>query len=468
MKHIHSQRGSALLLTLFFSALFIMMFGATLSYITAQHRAVLQEVHRIQALTAAEAGTAYYRWHLAHNPTEFSEDTGEHLYKTQSGAPYATYNLTVEAPSTGTTVATITASAATAAAPNVQGRVRARYGKPNLGHYAFISNSNAWFGENEEIEGEIHSNGGVRMDGIGDSILTSAQETYTCGPEHGCADEEKPGVWGDGEDPVLWEYPAEAIDFNSILLDLDQMKTDAQSAGVYRGSSGKYGYYVEFNADGTFTINTVTKVENPVYGYDGAEWIYESNDKKSWSPITGYTNIPIPSNGLIFLEDNVWVGGTVDGRATLVAARLPDGDYPPADIYIQDDIQYEKRDGTNTLGLMAQQDVLIPLRSNNTLRIDAAVIAINGHFFRYYYPPWNSSPYNAYSEREKIETYGTIITNLVWTWSWVTAPGEPVVSGYRTGDIIYDPDLTNNTPPYFPTEDEYAFISWEELELNQE
>lgn len=466
MKHT-SPRGSAFLLTLFFSSLFLMMFGATLSFIMVQHTAVNKEVSRARALHIAEAGVNYYRWHLAHAPDDFSTDTGLHQYMDPHGGVFGEFVLSVTPPPTTSTVAILTADAHVADDSSIS-RVRVRYGQPSLAHYAFLTNSNVWFGDTEEISGLLHSNGGVRMDGQGDSLLTSAQETYICGPEHGCANEEKDGVWGTGEDPAFWQYPVEALDFGSLIVDLDDLQDLANTPdGLYLGDSGAYGYYIVFNADGTMTVNTVTAVFSPVYGYNGSEWTYESNDKSAWSPVVGYQNIPIPNNGIIFAEDDVWVGGSLNGRAMVAAARLPDGYYPRADIYLQDNITYTAHDGTSALGLIAQQDILSVLRVPQKQEIDAALMAVNGHVFRYYYPAWSSEPYATYAIRDMIETFGTIITNTVWTWSWVSSESGPVVSGFEETETTYDPDLTYGPPPAFPTVDEYTFISWEQLELDE-
>lgn len=464
-KNLFNQRGSAFLLTLFFSSLFIIMFGATLSFIMVQFKAVQQEMHLAQALNVAEAGIQYYRWHLAHSPEDFTSNTGEHTYKDPFGGTHGTFNLEVTAPTLGSTTSTITALGYPVANENRQARVRVRYGRPSLAHYAFLTNSNVWFGPEEEIKGEIHSNGGIRMDGEGDSLTTSEQLTYTCGPEHGCNNEERDGVWGSGEIQELWEFPSDHIDFEAMVLDLETMEDDA---GLTLPDSENYGYFIEFSSDGTFNVNTVTSLYNPVYGYNGSAWTYESIDKQSWTPLSEYQDVSIPENGLIFVADDVWVGGEVHGRATIVAARLPDGSYPYANIYIQDDIVYVAHDGTDTLGLIAQEDVLVPLRSENKLEIDAALIAVNGHVYRYYYPKWSSEPYKTYALRDKIETYGTIITNTVWTWSWVSSETGPVVSGYKQTETTYDQFLIYSPPPSFPAEDEYAFISWEELTLTQE
>ncbi|OGY85439.1 MAG: hypothetical protein A2233_02480 [Candidatus Kerfeldbacteria bacterium RIFOXYA2_FULL_38_24] len=463
-----NKKGSALLLTLFFSALFLIMFGAIITYISTQHKAVQQEINRAQAINVAEAGVAYYRWHLAHLPDDYSSNTGEHVYKDRAGKNFGVYDVSVQQPSVGSTVAQITANAYPAEAPQVKGRVRALYGKPTLAHYAFLTNSNVWFGDTEKISGELHANGGVRMDGIGDSILSSAQQTYICGQEHGCNNEEKPGIWGTGQDASLWRLAVEPIDFNAILLNLETMKTDADADGIYLPDSGSFGYFVEFHANATLTIYTVTAVANAVDGYNGTKTVTESIDKTAWLAVPNYENIPLPHNGLIFLEDDVWVSGQVNGRVTLAAARLPDGSFERADIYLQNDLTYITHDGHDVLGLIGQEDILATFQCESDLIIDASLIAVHGHVYRYYYQTTKKEPYKTYALRDKIKTYGSIITNTTWTWSWVTTDGGPVTSGFQNTETVYDPNLTYAAPPSFPTENQYVFISWEELELKEE
>jgi len=38
-----------------------------------------------------------------------------------------------------------------------------------------------------------------------------------------------------------------------------------------------------------------------------------------------------------------------------------------------------------------------------------------------------------------------------------------IISGYDNTNTIYDPNLKFNPPPGFPTEGEYDFIKWEEV-----
>ncbi len=457
-----SKRGSMVVLILIFGSLAIMGIGAIISLLITEQRSSQNAVASEQAFQAAEAGIHYYRWILAHNPNDYSGVNQD--YTDNNGNAVGHYTVTVTPPDPGSSIITLTSVGTSILSSNQKRTVRVRYGNPSYAKFAVLTNSNVWFGVNESVHGRLHSNGGIRMDGIGDSLITTVKETYICGPEHGCNNETQPGIWGAGEDPALWDFPiADAVDFNAITLDFETMKIAAQNGGLYLPKSSAFGYHIVFAANATLTVNLVTKMHKAVTGYDGTNWVTESNDIKTDSPIVGYQNIPIPSNGIIFVEDQTWVSGDVNGRVTLAAAHLPDDGTVTYDIIIHDNIQYfPDRTSGSVLGLIAQQDILVPLYSPTKLTIDAAMLAQKGHIVRYYY---SSSTSKDHAVKQEIDSYGTLITNLVWTWTWVNS-SDKITSGYTTSTINYDSALEYSPPPFFPTQDEYNLISWEEIPNN--
>jgi hypothetical protein len=456
--------------SLVFVSVFLIITGGLLSVANVQRMAALREQWRMQAFHIAEAGLNYYRWHLAHAPEDFVSDIGEHPYNDPYAGDIGAFSIEVIPPQIGSSVVTIRSTGWSSRHPDVKKVIEARYGIRSLTDRAFITNSNVWFGQGEEVRGEVHSNGGIRMDGEGDSLMTSSKLTYICGTEHGCNDEEKPGIWGTGEKPELWDFPVDDFDFDAVTLDLQAMQTEAINSGFYIGDSGAEGYRLELLNTGKFNLYKVTRLQSPVWGYDGTDWVYTSHSIRSVSALRDYQNVPLPANGLIFIEDELWVDGTTNGKVTIVAARLPDDTTPDASILINGNTSYPVKDGSSTLGLIAQGDLLIPLYSPDKLEIDAALLAQKGHVFRYLYPGpawgWNSPPYSTYALRSKIETYGSVISNGVWTWSWVDSEEGPVISGYQVSETSYDPHLTFGPPPFFPTTGEYTFISWEEKPAN--
>lgn len=459
----NSRSGSTLILVIVFATSTIMIMGALIALFIAQQRSIRAAVASEKAFHVAESGVNDYRWRLAHNPDDYAGLSGD--VTTSSGSVVGHYTVTIEPPSAGQNIVTITSTGWVDEFPNHTRTIEVRYGQPSYAQYAFLTNSNVWFGESETVNGRLHSNGGIRIDGTVDSQATTIRETYTCGPEHGCSNEEKDGIWGAGQNPLLWDFPvADGVDFDVVTVDLDIMEDAAVAEGVDLGNSTGYGYHIVFQNDGTFDVYTVTQLSNPVWGHDGVQWTYESNTIQSETPEASYQNVAIPDNGIIFVSDQTWVSGEVNGRVTVAAANLPDGSGTPYDIIIADDISYyPDRTSGSVLGLIAQQDILVPLYSPANLTIDAALMAQNGHVFRYYYyPPY----YPSDTIKTSIESYGTIITNTLWTWTWVDGTNT-VTSGYQTTNTIYDPNLAYSPPPYFPTQDNYEFISWEELLPNE-
>jgi len=456
------QSGSILLVTLVFTGIFAVASVGIAGMVNFQHKLARQKVNWHNALSIAEAGIEYYRWHLAHDPTDLQDGTSIegpylHNYNDPFGSTIGQFSLNISAPDVCSSNVSITSTGWTTEMPSTKRSVKITYGKKSLADYAFLTNTDAWFGNTETIHGPVHSNGGIRQDGTNDSTVSSYLETYTCQSYHGCSSggEEKPGVWGSGSDNTLWEYPSSNIDFEALTVDMSALQDIADNQNLYFGNLG-LGYHINFLADGTFDLYRIDQLENPVWGYDMDDWIRERWDIKRESFLDNYA---IPSScAIIFIEDNVWVSGIVNGRVTLVAAKLPDVPSNRRNIIIHDNITYNQTNGNDVLGLIAQNNILVPLYSApDNLEIDAALLAQYGHVFRYQYES-NKIPYNI---RDTITVYGSIITNQTWTWSWVNSSGA-TISGYEHTNTIYDPHLKYNPPPAFPTVDEYSVLQWEE------
>ncbi|MDD5144646.1 MAG: hypothetical protein PHW72_00725 [Candidatus Pacebacteria bacterium] len=449
------NKGSIITLVLVFGSVFLILLSGLLGFILIQHRQSLQKVAWNEALNIAEAGINYAKWHLLHSPEDYDFEGA------QEYADIGQFQLDIISPSGCDQAAQITSTGFASSFPQTQRKVRIKYSKPSLSQYAFLTDTNVWFGEEESLKGPVHSNGGIRMDGNQNSLFTSDEENYLCGSEHGCDPAEyKPGIWGAGQGQYegLWQFPVPTVDFDLITQDLDTLKAEALASGIYITQPVDHGYHIRFNANGTMDVFRVKGVKQKVWGWNGVDWVYESNDidNEEWQ-----ANYVLPVNcSPIFVENNVWVDGTVNGRAVLVAAELPEKSQKMKKIIINGNIDYA--DSGSSLGLISQSDVLIPLYSPDNLSISAAMLAQNGHVFRYYYPDWSSEPYNTYALRNSITTYGSIITKMFWTFSWVDDE-EDVTSGYQNTDMNYDPRLTYSPPPRFPTSGEYEFLEWEEV-----
>lgn len=444
------NRGSMLLFVMVFGAIsFTLLVSGVVGYAILENSASAHKHNREMAFQIAEAGVSYYRWHLAHNKTDYTDGTGQpgpyvHAYEDKDGNVIGRYSLAITPPSSGSTVVTIESTGWLDSQPDSKRIIRARVGFPSLTDYALLTNGDIWIGDDEVIHGKLHANSGVRFDGTGDAPITSAVPTYICKAHIGCGNLEKPGVWGTGGPQEYWNFPVPAKDFSAVTDKLADIKNGAQNGGIYLSSSGKQGWRLQFTSDSkvkAYKVNTT----NCYSGKDVGDNRYYSFciDIKTQGSATTYD---LPSNGYIYVEDMVWVDGVVNGRATV-------GTAVGKSIIINGSITYLAKDGNHSLGLMAEKNILVPHDSSNILEVDAALLAQNGAAKRYFYPG---------DTKDSLTIYGSIITNGLWTWSWVSGGGS-VVSGYEVTNSTYDVNLTYGPPPGFPVGSEYNLISWEAL-----
>jgi hypothetical protein len=465
-KSTKKETGAILTLVLVFAGIFVMIFSGLVGYIFLQYQQSKQKVASEQALAIAEAGANYSRWHLAHAPNDYSF-SGTYDYRDPETDVVGKYSLDISEPAACSTITTNKATGWSLDYPDVKRAVMIRFGRPSLAQYAFLTNSDVWIGENEQVRGPLHSNGGIRMDGTQNALSTSAKETYRCQPIHGCSPAQtKPGIWGSGAGGTngLWTFPVPAIDFNSLTVDLAQLKTQAQNGGYYFGPSGAFGYHVQFKNDGSFNLYKVTKLQPAVDGWDtqGVKHT-ESNDIGNGNAETLVGSYPLTAGGgcdarsLIFVEDlRVWVDGVLRQKATVAAAQFPDNPTTNSTIIINGNLM--RADPTATMvALIAQKNILVPLKSPNVLEIQAVMIAQKGAVQRYYYK--NQGPDTI---KNRIMVRGSIISNNIWTWSWVDNNNN-VISGYQTTESYYEPALIYAPPPFFPSSGVQQFISWEEI-----
>ena len=451
MKNILDNRGNILLIAVVFGFLsFSLIITAVATYATTENRASVRKHNREMAFQIAEAGANYARWHLAHNKNDFQDGTDVpgpylHAYEDKDGNVVGHYSLNIIPPTAGSTVVTVESTGWLDSQPESKRTVRVRLGFPALTDYALLTAGDIWIGDTEVTHGKLHANGGVRYDGTGDAQITSAVPTYICKAHHGCGNQLKPGIWGDGGPTDYWSYPVPSKSFTAVTAKLNNIKTAAVPPnGVYLSSSGKQGWRISFQSNGTVRVSKV----NTTDCYSGKD--IDSNqyntyciDAKTYGTVTTY-NISPTNSTFIYSEDNAWVDGTVKGRVTVGVAT-------GKSIIINGNILYAAKDGTNVLGLMAEQNILVPYNSPNNLEVDAAILAQNGAAKRYYYPG---------NKRDQLTIYGSIISNGLWTWSWSSGGGS-IVSGYIHTDSVYDANLTYGPPPAFPVGSEYNLISWE-------
>ena len=170
--------------------------------------------------------------------------------------------------------------------------------------------------------GEIHSNKGVRFDGLAYNLIASALSSYD-DPDHSGGNEFGVHTHVSPVDPsppasvptrtdvftVGRQFPVPEVDFVGIIQTLSQIKESASSSGFYRGPSGSYGYEVVLKTDDTFDIFRVTALATPAQLVVRILLIRTAGVPWSVGSETLLGNYPIPANGLIFWKDDSWVKG---------------------------------------------------------------------------------------------------------------------------------------------------------------
>lgn len=475
-----------------------------------------------QAFNVAEAGLNYYLWHLNHNATDYKDGHTTpttpdpqlgygpymHTYIDGNAVNEGTYTLWVNPAGNGSSVVTVR-SIGQAANTNIKRTVQAQIGSPSFASYAVASDSALWFGNTESASGPVHSNQGVRMDGPSNSTVSSANATYVPPNNLGGDGNSHPGVWCSSSvtTPVncntrsktAWSYPVPLVDFNQVSSSLCTMKkvaftSDSSTSSLASQSnacsqtpttrtaaylprrsttySDTRGYLVVLNTNNTYNLYNVNSENDQLTPYTSA-----------LSTQAVASNIAVPSSGVIFAEDNVWVlsNPTYHGRATIAAGRLSSTNSSTyANINIAGPIVYSTKNGSDAIGLVAQNSVVLepyapPSSGSFTFEVDGALLAQSGEVW---YPgDYNSNPNRCTrgwtNSNQQFLFYGSVATRQTWTWTWLDGGSQcgdaafdatnGYISGIENNTTQYDYNLEYAPPPSYPLTSGYNILSWREV-----
>ncbi|MBU4480010.1 hypothetical protein KKG48_01015 [Patescibacteria group bacterium] len=463
------KKGSMVLFALVFSGIFIMIFYSLAGFIFVQNKLSFSKENRGVAMQISEAGLDYYKWFLSHYPEDFQDGTGvagpyEHEYLDPEGGAIGKFSLDIGGNTSCGEVYSVDIESTgwTYKNPDSKRVVYGKYARPSVAEYSYIINSDVWAGADRNIKGRYHSNGGIRMDGVNQSTVSSSVSEWTCTSSFGCSPATTvDGVFGSGPGFVLWEFPVVPIDFNNITLDLVNMKNIAQTIGVYLAPSGYEGYHIVLKNDRSFDVYEVTGTIS-IKSYSTEDgW---GHDRYIISHENFVSNYALPVDcGLVFAEDRVWLDGVVSGKVTVASANLIDANQD-TDIILSGNITYTTTDGTDGLTAVAEHSVLIPLNSPDDMYLSGIFIAQTGWFGRNYYRISDLPlTYQTYAKRNLLEMTGTIVSNGRVGTSWNCS--GVYCSGYALRNNFYDRKQAINPPPLTPFSDgEYRFIEWREGE----
>lgn len=403
----------------------------------------------------AEAGINYYQWHLSHNNIDFRDGQTTpanppygpytHQYKNIQGEVIGEYTLMINPPDANNSYATVTSVGKTTD-DNIGITIEATIGIPSFSQYAWVVNDQLYFGEDATTNGKVHSNDGVRFDGTANSLITSAKQTY----QYGCTShEDKPGVWTQdnlGRFNQGYQFPVPAVDFNQITANLQAIKTASKTAdGIYLAPSGAEGYELKLKSNPNQI--DIYKVTNANQNMIRTTFIRTAN---------------YPQNGVVFVEDNLFISGTFNGKMTIAAALLPDpgSSRDRKNITIVDDVLYYNNtyDGTILLGLISQNDITVARFIPRDLTLDGALLAQNGGTGVTFSGTFNNHDLGT------LITHGGIASDLAvcngYGMARYNTRGD--IEGFSTRIYNYDPNLYFNPPPMYPTTGSYTILSWKQ------
>ena len=187
-QRLQNQSGQLSLYILIFGAIAILILSGFIVWADLNIKSVIRQADQSLALSIAEAGVEYYRWHLAHDPNDNQDGTAgpgpyEHEYFDKDGNLIGRFILDITVPPLGSDVVIVRSTGKIEKDPEVEKIIQARMAVPSLAKYAVIANDDMRFGPGTEIFGQVHSNQGIHFDGLAHNIIASARGTYN-DPDH--------------------------------------------------------------------------------------------------------------------------------------------------------------------------------------------------------------------------------------------------------------------------------------------
>ncbi|MCX7985267.1 MAG: DUF4900 domain-containing protein [Bacteroidetes bacterium] len=298
-----------------------------------------------------------------------------------------------------------------------------------LGWMTITEGSNIWFSTGDTLYGKVHSNGDIRVNGrpiFHDRVTTSGVMVF-----QNYKKQDSTAVFKKGyeERVSVKEFPTDLSRLSKNKVNKDTVS--ALYVVLHPGSSN--------NAD-----NDGFAVVYKVTGYDNNGTPKLTTNKNEIDTImtrdTGKT--------VIYSRENIFVRGTLDGRLSIASNK---------NIYIEDDITYEKRPDNNglyngkktddVLGLIAESNVIIASHkntaNNNSLYLDACIFTRTGSFM--------AEDYNTRGIDGRIYALGSFAQyqrGPVGTFNPTTGA---ITSGFNKS-YRYDKRLEDSSfaPPFYP------------------
>lgn len=494
------NKGSAIAYGLVMIAVISIILVSVVQFVASNMRYASYVEDKEKTFHIAESGIYFYRWYLAHAIENKNQDEINAFWHGSPLGVSSTYikdyldnnqeiigkvEINITFPTANDyNIVRVTATGYTTNKPNIKRTIQATLRRSIWSDFAVISDSPICFDKYWTINGKVMGNGGVHFDGVGNNIVMAGVSSYNdTNPLHSTYNG-KDGVWtswaydaGHGcnynteKSSCVFnagtKYPAPKKDFTGVTAYMQTIRTEAKKpGGATVNSCTSTGCYFDNTAEGRRIIlkSNGTFDMCPVYSIDSKNYPKKYNKigvSGTCNDCSGQclATFNIPTSGVIFVEDNIWLEGTVNGkRVTLAAASVSDPATSP-NIFIMNNVKYTNFNGSDALGILAEGDVEILENTPNNLVINGGILAQNGAVTKPEYNP-NCCGSGCANNKNYINIYGCVMTKngLSFSLHKGTCPNLKLE---RT--ITYDNNLYLYPPPFFPADSFYYVDLWEEI-----
>jgi hypothetical protein len=442
---VESDDGMALATVVAISMILFLLASTLVMLATQSQVGASGQAQRTKALAAADAGIDAYLYQMktATPPSTLSGTTAE-----------ASWTVTVTGPEPGSSVKTLRSVGTIAAhdiAPAVTKVVVATVRPASFSDYTFLLNDYLNLGSGGLVKGNVYSNDYVNNDGeiTGDVWAHS----YISGH----------GIFDKTVNPNSPTISFSVVSYSSLM-------SIAQADGTYYGDTGAFGsgtswrHYLGYCVTLNGTGGTISKVKS-IDTVTGAMVIDSGTT----------TNFTIPTDGVLYFDDPVWLGGTYSAKVTVVVGKDvedpgtdwtygrmapgPSGMNPSSHtgsvnnansaVYLWKNLQAQDPDDTNQVcGIVTPGDISITSEypdsvTPTNLTIQAAMLTTKGSI----HADWTTGRVKNYLKilgAEAMWEQGFIKTTDYW--------GNTIM-GFDSRDYWYDSNLDVTPPPNFPSLD---------------
>jgi hypothetical protein len=382
VRRVCGQDGYVLIVVMLVLVVIGMMAATLMTAVAVNQQHVRRDRSFTESLEVAEAGLNRYLWMVAAGESCEQNDfaipgaSTSNIHKVtstvtdQSGKSKGSYTMEVEPPSSTNASLRVTITGRGASSVNVPRTITATIGRPSFSEYVMLTDDPINIGGpvTRQWWGKTHSNTQVQMDTYNiNDMITSASSSYN---GNNGVYSTIAAVRDHANSKLLWEFPVPKVDFATVTADFERLNNMATNAGSAYAkvapitTNGAHGWYIKLGPGSTYQVAKVTgEYESYNYNVGGAEWggylryAYYTGQAGSLSPPIQY-----PPNGVIFVNDNVWVEGTgVTTRITIAASGQFNSPASTVDINIVGDTTYAALDGKAAIGLVAQRNIKIPM-----------------------------------------------------------------------------------------------------------